>query len=152
MINSDKNLLAELQKDIAELEIAVKGLKMSFEKCSNIGIKINYNFEEQESFDSLSSKFARTSDIHAQRILKTILLLLRENPKSFIDRANLAEKLDIISSADDLIVVRDLRNEIVHEYISSELSRIYTEVLNHYSNLIEAINTTKKFIEQRGWR
>ena len=30
-------------------------------------------FEEQESFDSLSSKFARTSDIHAQRILKTIL-------------------------------------------------------------------------------
>jgi len=151
MSDIDKNLLAELRKDMTELEIAVKGLKMSFEKCSSIGIKNNYNFEEQESFDSLTSKFSRTSDIYTQRILKTILLLLRENPKSFIDRANLAEKLEIISSADVLIAVRDLRNEIVHEYITAELSRIYKEVLNQYSNLIDAIVMTKKFIEQRGW-
>jgi hypothetical protein len=152
MIDTDKNLLAELRKDMAELEIAIDGLKMSFDKCSHIGIRNYYNFEEQESFDSLTSKFGRTSDIYTQRILKTILLLLRENPKSFIDRANLAEKLEIISSADDLLVVRDLRNEIVHEYVSAELSRIYREVLNQYSNLIDAIVMTKKFIEQRGWR
>lgn len=151
MTNNDHNLLSELKRDLADLEFAVEGLTMSFTKCDSIGIKNQYNFEEQESFDSLSSKFARTSDIYTQRIFKTIFLLLRENPKSFIDRANLAEKLEIIPSADSLIIIRDLRNEIVHEYVSSELSRIYTEVLGQYSNLIDAIDTTKKFVQERGW-
>jgi hypothetical protein len=151
MTSTNQLLLAELQKDIAELNVAVEGLTMSFLKCNSIGIKNCYNFEEQESFDSLSSKFARTSDIYSQRILKTIFLLLRENPKSFIDKANLAEKLEILSSADSLIIVRDLRNEIVHEYVSSELARIYTEVLRQYPHLIEAIERTSAFVQQRGW-
>lgn len=151
MTTNDHNLLSELKRDLVDLEFAVEGLKMSFKKCSSIGIKNQYNFEEQESFDSLSSKFARTSDIYTQRILKTIFLLLRENPKSFIDRANLAEKLEIIPSADSLIMIRDLRNEIVHEYVSSELSRIYKEVLGQYSNLIDAIDKTKKIVQERGW-
>lgn len=151
MTNKDHNLLSKLKRDLVDLEYAAEGLTMSFKKCDSIGIKNQYNFEDQESFDSLSSKFARTSDIYTQRILKTIFLLLRENPKSFIDRANLAEKLEIIPSAGNLIMIRDLRNEIVHEYVSSELSRIYKEVLNQYSNLIDAIDRTKKFVQQRGW-
>ena len=151
MTHIDQDLLLELQRDLGDLVSAAESLALSYEKCKNIGVKDHYNFEEEESFDSLSSKFARTSDIFTQKVLKTIFLLLRENPKSFIDKANLAEKLEIIPSADRLILMRDLRNEIVHEYISSELLRIYKEVLGQYSSLIDAIETTKKNVQERGW-
>ncbi len=81
----------------------------------------------------------------------TIFILLRENPKTFIDRANPAEKLEIIPSADDLISVRDLRNEIIHEYILEELPRIYKEVFSNYNKLISMIDKTKKYANNRNW-
>ena len=152
MTHSDQDLLSELRRDIHDLVSAAESLALSYEKCKNIGIKDHYSFDEEESFDSLSSKFARTSDIFTQKVFKTIFLLLRETPKSFIDKANLAEKLEIIPSADTLIMMRDLRNQIVHEYVASELSRIYKEVLDQYSNLIDAIAATKKNIHERGWK
>ena len=151
MTHIDQDLLSELHRDINDLVHAAESLTLSYEKCKNIGVKDHYSFEEEESFDSLSSKFARTSDIFTQKVLKTIFLLLRENPKSFIDKVNLAEKLEIISSAEKLILIRDLRNEIVHEYVASELSRIYEEVLGQYSSLIDAVVTTKKNVQERGW-
>ena len=147
----DKNYLDQLRNDMKDVETAVKNLNMSFEKCKKIGLKQNYNFEEQESFDSFTSKFSRTSDIYSQKILKTIFLLLRENPKSFIDRSNLAEKLEIIPSADDLIAIRDIRNEIVHEYIVEELPRIYKEIFSNYNKLIMAIDKTREFVNKRNW-
>ena len=147
----DENYLNQLKNDLAHLGIAVESLRLSFAKCKNIGIKNSYNFEEQESFDSFTSKFSRTSDIYTQKILKTIFFLLRENPKSFIDKANLAEKFEIIPSADDLISIRDLRNEIVHEYILEELPKIYEEIFAKYSKLISAIDKTKEFVIKRNW-
>ena len=148
---NSKNYLDELKSDFESLNLAVNSLKMSFDKCKIIGLKTIYNFEEQESFDSFTSKFARTSDIYTQKILKTIFYLLRENPKTFIDRANLAEKLEIIPSADQLITIRDLRNEIVHDYMPGELPGLYKEIFSNFNKLIASIEKTKGFAVNRGW-
>ena len=67
---------------------SVQTLKKSLSKCKKIGVKTEYSFEETESFDSLTSKFARTSDIYTQKVLRTILILLRENQNTYIDMAN----------------------------------------------------------------
>ena len=83
---NSENYLDELKSDFESLDLAVNSLKMSFDKCKIIGLKTIYNFEEQESFDSFTSKFARTSDIYTQKILKTIFYLLRE---TFIERQTL---------------------------------------------------------------
>ena len=145
------NYQLELKNDKNLLLTSVESMELSFEKCFKIGLKNKYNFEEQESFDSLSSKFARVPDIYTQKILKTIFMLLRENPQSFIDKANLAEKLSIIPSAENLIAIRDLRNEIVHEYIIEELPDIYKEIFSQYRNLIDSIKATESFVNERGW-
>ena len=52
--------------------------------------------------------------------------LLRESQNTFIDMVNKAEQIELINSADDLINIRDLRNEIAHEYIEEELFEIET--------------------------
>ncbi|MFH0992203.1 MAG: hypothetical protein V1799_19560 [bacterium] len=151
MKHSEAHIQLELKNDLTDLSAALEGLQYSNEKCTKIGLKASHTFEEQESFDSLSSKFARIADLYSQKILKTIFLLLRENPRSFIDKANLAEKLEMIPSADELILIRDLRNEIVHEYLFSELPRINSEIIARYPSLLRAIDSTKAFIQQRGW-
>jgi len=94
------------------LEKAVETLNLSVDKYKVIIIKKEYTFEEMDSFDSLTSKFGRTSDLYTQKVLRTIWMLLHEPFVPFIDLLNKAEKMSLIKSADKLIEIRDLRNQI----------------------------------------
>jgi len=75
-------------------------LQMSVKKAAAVTKKDNYSFEEMETFDSLTSKFCRNSDIFLQKIIRTIWLLLHEDSMPLIDLLNRAEKLGLIISAD----------------------------------------------------
>ena len=77
-MNNDQEdkLLELLHSEWNLLENSVLTLLHSLKKCQGIGKKIEYSFEEQESFDSLTSKFGRTSDLFTQKIIRTIWGLL----------------------------------------------------------------------------
>ena len=115
MIKDDKLKTELLHEELDLLGLSVATLKLSVVKCRQIGIKPNYTFEEEESFDSLTSKFGRTSDLYTQKVLRTVWMLLHEPFVPFIDMLNKAEKMDLINSADQMIEIRDIRNEITHE-------------------------------------
>jgi hypothetical protein len=121
------------------------------EKCREIGLKQQYSFEEQESFDSLTSKFGRTSDLFTQKIIRTIWGMLHEPFVPFIDLMNISEKLGLICSADQMITVRDLRNQIAHEYIPEALHDLVPEVIQMTGELIGNIECCRKFLIGRGW-
>jgi hypothetical protein len=99
------------------------------DKCSLIGEKSEYSFEEQESFDSLTSKFNRTSDLFTQKVIRTIWLLLHESFVPFIDLMKKGEKLGSLQNAADMIVIRFIRNQLAHEYIPEAMSEILPEVI-----------------------
>lgn len=120
-------------------------------KCKTIGIKENCTFEELESFDSLTSKFNRTSDIFTQKVLRSVWMLLHESFVPFIDMMNKGEKMLIIQSADQMIEIRDLRNQITHEYIPEAIRDLVPEVIELTSQHIENINKCRLFIEKRAW-
>ena len=138
-----------LKYNYAILLQSIQTLEKSLEKCKKIGGKDNYSFEEMESFDSLTSKFARTSDIYTQKVLRTVLILLRESQNTFIDMVNKAEQIELINSADNLINIRDLRNEIAHEYIEEELFEIYKQTITYTEILINNINLSKNYITKK---
>jgi hypothetical protein len=102
-----------------------------------------------ETFDSLTSKFNRISDIYSQRILRSIWILLHEERLPFIDLLNRAEKIWLISSADKLLEIRDTRNQIVHEYIPEAIRDMIPEVIMLISDLNENIQKTKDFLVAR---
>ncbi len=145
----EQNLRAKLRKDWELLRRSVTALQPSMTKCERIGIKPEYNFEESESFDSLTSKFARTSDIFTQKVLKTVFLLLREEAETFIDRMNMAEKLGLFSSSDEVIQIRDLRNSISHEYEEEDIRKIYANTLKLAPILISAVESSGQFLKSR---
>ena len=131
------------------LKQALPSFKRSLVKCQIIDFSPPISFETEETLDSLSSKFSRVSDIYTQKVIKTLLFLLREDAPTFLDRMNLCEKLGIISSAEELIAIRDLRNIIAHEYLSENLVEIYREIIQLSNNLINSIALTDKFLSER---
>ena len=133
------------------LQAAVRTLKLSVLKCQSIGIKESYSFEELESFDSLTSKFNRTSDIFTQKVLRSVWMLLHEPFAPFIDMMNNCEKMEILHSADQMIEIRDLRNQIAHEYLPDAIRELVPETIELSANLFENIESCKLFIVTRGW-
>ena len=151
MPQSDQLKIRLLNEEIELLVKSIQTLKLSVNKCKLILGKNEFSFEEMESFDSLTSKFGRTSDLYTQKVLRTVWMLLHEPFVPFIDLLNKAEKIGIIQSADQLLEVRDLRNQITHEYIPEAIVDIVPEVIEICDILIANIEQTKQFIKARKW-
>ncbi len=150
-MTNNQLLINVLHSEWDLLQAAVKTMKLSVDKCQIIVSKESYTFEELESFDSLTSKFNRTSDLFTQKVLRTVWMLLHEPFAPFIDMMNNCEKMEILHSADQMIEIRDLRNQIAHEYLPDAIRELVPEVIDLSTNLIENIETCKVFLESRGW-
>jgi hypothetical protein len=137
-----------LRTNLEVLDQAVPSFRKSLEKCRSLNLAAPRSFEIEESLDALTSKFARVSDIFTQKVLKSLVLLTREDAPTFVDRMNLCEKLRVISSAADLIEIRDLRNQIAHEYLSDNLTEIYGDCLTLSEKLLSEIQVAHPEIER----
>jgi len=128
-------LKAQLLKGLEILEKTKTILDISFLKCKQISLVKELSENDLESFEALTARFARFVDISSQKILKTIFLLLGENPVTIIDQATFAEKLKIIPNAEVLLELRELRNLIAHEYTEEDLRRLFKSVLRKRKSL-----------------
>lgn len=147
----DPVLIELLNEEWLLLIISMKTFQLSVEKCRLIGDKKDYSFTELESFDSLTSKFSRSSDIFTQKVLRTSWILLREGFGPFIDMMHNMEKIGLILSSDQLLDIRDLRNKIAHEYLPDAIKKLIPDVLNFSEILEENIKTTEQFLTDHKW-
>lgn len=142
-------LIEQLNNIWQLLSMSLKTLELSVEKCKAIGVKKDYSFTEQESFDSLTSKFNRSSDLYTQKVLFDIWLILDEGFATFIDRMNKMEKLNIIHSAEQVIGINGLRKKIDQECRSDVLINLIPEVIRYTAILEDNIRTTERFLSER---
>ena len=140
-----KLLVVQLDEYFAALEKSLAALNYSYDKCNAIGGKGEYDLEQQESFEALTSRFARTSDILTQKVFKSLFILLQEDMKTFIDMANFLEKLEIVDNADDLLNIREIRNQIAHEYVEPDVKSLFMDVLHFIPQLKNIINNVKAY-------
>lgn len=151
MKTEDSNHIKLLARNWELLQNSLDTLKRSVKKAEAIGEKEEYTFEEMETFDSLTSKFSRTSDIFLQKIIRTLWELLHEDKMPLIDMLNRAEKLEIINSADIMLEIRDIRNQVAHEYIPEAIQELVPEVIKLTHTLEENIKTCETFLLKRNW-
>ena len=99
--------------------------------------------------DQIIYRFSKLQDCIGAKLFKSVLLYQGENiNKPFLDILNQLEKIDIVN-VDEWFEIRDLRNEIAHDYQDSDkvainiLNMIYRlkdeleSILDSISNLIE---------------
>ena len=94
--------------------------------------------------DQIIYRFSKLQDCMGAKLFKSILLYEGENvDKPFLDILNQLEKMDIID-VDEWFEIRDLRNEIAHDYEENEafaidiINTIY-KLKNDLGNVLESV-------------
>ncbi|MEA3352455.1 MAG: toxin-antitoxin system antitoxin subunit [Campylobacterota bacterium] len=89
--------------------------------------------------DQLIYRFSKLQDCMGAKLFKSILLYQGENiDKPFLDILNNLEKMDIID-VDEWFELRDLRNEIAHDYEDNDKMAI---------NIINTIHSLQSELEK----
>jgi hypothetical protein len=137
----------KLVNDFHLLQKQLFWIDISFNECTNIGIKEKYSIEEFGKFETLCSRYSRGIDFLIRKIFRTLDEYEFENQGTLIDVVNNAHKRELFEDIDELRIMKDIRNTIVHEYIEDNLVEVFDEVLEYTEKLINIINTTIKYID-----
>jgi hypothetical protein len=134
-----------LKTNLESLKQSIKWLRRSYDICAGIGIKDEYTEAEFDHFENLTSRYARTTDLLIGKVLRSIDRVELINSGSIIDAANGAEKRGIVESVSKLRDLKDLRNEIAHEYETEDIRSLFSLVFTASSQLFEIADKTAKY-------
>jgi uncharacterized protein YutE (UPF0331/DUF86 family) len=134
-----------LKENLEALNLSVEWVKRSYEQTSVIEPKEKYSLEEFDKLENLSSRYARTTDLLVSKVLRSIDIVESEDIGTIIDIMNRAEKRGIVESAELLHTIKDLRNNIVHEYKISEITLFFADVIKYSPVLLEIIKKTNEY-------
>jgi len=139
----------KLIQDNHLLEKQIAWLKISFDECTIIGIKDNYTIDEFGKFETLCSRYSRGIDFLIRKIFRSIDEYEFENQGTLVDVVNNAHKRNLFSNIDELRIMKDIRNTIVHEYIEDNLVETFEEVLKYSEELLFIMDKTLKYIKEK---
>lgn len=140
-----------LRKLLTQLIKAKKTAYYSFNICEKIGLKDFFSEDEEDRFESLTSKFARLSDLIMKKAIKTIEIFELNNPPETVrDAISVAEKRGLISSEFKFVEIRKQRNIIAHEYIieEDEIIDLYKYVLQNIGYLFDSVDRIVKYCKK----
>lgn len=145
---TDSNNIQLLKENLYAMGSAIGWLERSFGICNQIGIKTDYMDEEYDAFETLTGRYSRAIDLIIRKVLRTIDLVEFEQPGTLIDTVNRAERRGFIDNVSDLRVMTDLRNEIAHDYIKSELVETFENTLNQTPRVIALARCIQDYVDR----
>lgn len=120
---------AHLRKCLDALDAASEWLERSFGQCrGGLGAK-PYPPERFDAFETLTSRFARTADVLIHKVYRALDSLDMEQGGTVLDVVNRAHKRGLLDSVERLREMKDVRNEIAHEYAQDSLEELFADVL-----------------------
>ncbi len=127
------------------LEKQLFWLNHSFSEVQKIGLKPEYEVSEFDSYENLCSRFSRMIDFLVRKIFRSIDAVEFENQGTLIDTVNHAHKRGLFEDIDTVRQIKDLRNEIAHEYIDDALQDLFEDIVRLTPLLTEIAETTLKY-------
>jgi hypothetical protein len=137
--------LEVLQENINKLNLSAEWVQRSYEQTKAIERKDVYSIDEFDKLENLASRYARTTDMLVNKALRSIDTVESEDIGTIIDIMNRAEKRGIVESAELLHIIKDLRNNIVHEYQITEITKFFTDVIKYSPVLLEIIENLNNY-------
>lgn len=106
-----------------------------------------------ERVEAFVGRFGRLQDTVGDKLLPLLLAALGEITSAAIDNLDLAERMGLLNSADEWMAMRNLRNQMVHEYVEDPviLSSALQAGHDFVPALIATANKMTSEIERRGW-
>jgi hypothetical protein len=106
-----------------------------------------------ERVEAFVGRFGRLQDTVGDKLLPQLLAALGEKISSTLDNLDRAERLGLLKSADEWLTMRNLRNQMIHEYVEDPVL-LANALQTGHSFVPELIAIADKMIagiEQRGW-
>jgi uncharacterized protein with HEPN domain len=115
--------------------------------------RLEADVDLSERVDAFVSRFGRLQDTVGDKLLPQYLDAVGEAIGPAIDNLNRAEKLGLITSAELWLTLRDLRNEMIHEYMEDldKLADALNKGHQHVITLTEDAGRILTDLESRGW-
>lgn len=89
-----------------------------------------------ETVEAFVGRFCRLQDTLGDKLLPQLLIYLGERPTVVVDNLDKAERLGWIKSTDTWLETRQLRNQMIHEYIENP------------NILLNALNAGHEFVSE----
>jgi hypothetical protein len=116
---------------------------------------LNLKDDEIAYLDQFIFRFSKLQDTLGNKLFKTVLIYLGEDltTKSFIDTFNRLEQLGIIENYDLWMELRELRNELAHDYEDDpiETSEKINKIFQKKDELEKFFTDIKRFLEEKGF-
>jgi hypothetical protein len=140
--------LEVLRTNLDGFSASLVWLRRSYKRCTDIGIKTNYTEVEFDHFENLTSRYARTTDLLVNKVLRSLDAVEFVAGGTLIDVVNRTEQRGIIDSVSEIRTIKDLRNEIAHEYEIGDLRELFDAVLQTVPKLLAISERTIAYCEK----
>lgn len=134
---SKPHYFAHLNHVCHSLEKAKNQLAESYDRCKKLSLHELLKEKDLIEFEALSSRFGRLVDLLIHKFFRTLDLVELTEGGSLLDVIHRAEKRGLIDADFDARALKDLRNEIVHDYLLERFNLLHEEILNSVPKLLE---------------
>lgn len=135
-----------LKQELSGLQLSAAHLQFSMTRCADLMGQEKLSPEQLERLESLTSRFARLSDLLIQRLFRLVDEIELTGAGTVLDRIFRAEKREW-GQAPELIKIRELRNLIAHEYATEKMPDIYAAVAVMSPTLLAAVPKVVTYAE-----
>lgn len=134
-----------LAETLRQVDDGARWLRRSLTRCQKSAHKPELTPADLDAFEALTSRYARVSDMVLQKLFRGLDALELEDSGTLLDALNRAEKRGLIDSANAFREIRELRNEIAHEYAQENLRPLFQSVLEQAPILLEIIRRSHEY-------
>ncbi len=106
--------------------------------------------ESLERLEALAARFARLADILVQKLFRAIDAIELVDEGSLLDRLARMEKRGLIESAAKWRQIRELRNQVAHDYVVEDLRNLYNDIFKYSADLIALVPIIESYAEKIG--
>ncbi|MBA3602904.1 MAG: hypothetical protein H0W50_04525 [Parachlamydiaceae bacterium] len=135
-----KDYTNNLKEILDQLQEAAKHLNISLQRSKTAKSGIGESENTLIEFEALTTRFAKVADMLIHKVYRSIDYVEFAEGGSIIDVMNRADKQNFIDSAQEMRILKDLRNDIAHEYITERIQLLHFEVLERTPKLLQLVN------------
>jgi len=140
--------LAYLQELTVALEKQLFWLDYSYQQLKATSNTENLSIEQFNQFENLCSRYARTIDFLVRKYFRCLDDVEFENQGTLIDVVNNAHKRGLFLEIEVIRQIKDIRNEIVHEYLDDALQSVFSDVLKTTPDLLAIGRNSLRYSER----
>ena len=116
-------------------------VEASLSRITPYDVNQNYTPEEMEPYDAMSGRFIRAIEVSLKFFRTYKRYLFVESSDTIRDLLNRMATVDLITSTQLWVAMRDVRNRIVQDYLPKDIKQIYDAIQNQFGNELKQLQS-----------